>query len=148
MTQPETRDEQLRTLQMIVGSLVLGVGLFTGVAVYLIRSGTFGDTEELIPLEAVGAVVAVLLLTAPLVAGRLKDTPAGADRNTVYQHFQTGTIVGMALREGAGLMGGILAMLSGSLPWLLGLTGVSMLAMILAWPRRDDLEERLRRAGS
>lgn len=148
MTQPEIRDEQLRTLQTIVGSLVLGVGLFAGVAVYLIRSGTFGETGALIALEAVGVVVVVLLLTAPLVASRLKDAPAGADRDTVYQRFQTGTIVGMALREGAGLMGGILAMLSGSLPWLLGLTGVSMLAMILAWPRRDDLEERLRQVGS
>lgn len=141
-------DERFRVLHIIVGSLILGVVLFAAVAAWLITSGTFVGTGPPVPLEAVGVGVVALIFLAPVLAGRTKEAPPDADRDTVFMQFQTGTIVGMALREGAGLMGGVFALLAGSLPWLVGLTGASVLAMALAWPKRDDLDERLRRARS
>lgn len=148
MAEPKWFDERFRVLHIIVGSLILGVVLFAAVAAWLITSGTFADFISPIPLEAVGVGVVALIFLAPVLAGKAKEAPPDADRDTVFMQFQTGTIVGMAVREGAGLMGGVLALLAGSLPWLVGLAGASVLSMVLAWPKRDELEERLGRARS
>lgn len=141
-------DERFRVLHIIVGGLILGVVVFAAMATWLITSGTFVGTGSPVPLEAVGVGVMALIFLTPVLAGKAKEAPPDADRDTVFMQFQTGTIVGMAVREGAGLMGGVLALLAGSLPWLVGLTGALVLAMVLAWPKRDELEERLRRARS
>jgi hypothetical protein len=57
----------------------------------------------------------------------------------------TATIVAMALREGAGILGLTLSLLAGSATWAVAFGVASVAAMILSWPRGEDLRERLRR---
>jgi len=45
-----------------------------------------------------------------------------------------------------GLAGITLSLVAGSVPWIVGFGAVSLAAILLGWPRRSELEERVRRA--
>ncbi|HTG36854.1 MAG TPA: hypothetical protein VLB76_28385 [Thermoanaerobaculia bacterium] len=53
--------------------------------------------------------------------------------------WQKATIVAFALREVAGLIGFVLAVITGNLWGAWGLGGAALIAMAMDWPRRENL---------
>ncbi|HZD06018.1 MAG TPA: hypothetical protein VE173_14000 [Longimicrobiales bacterium] len=149
MSDPAWIEQRMRTVQIIVLALVLGVVMFTGVAVAMIVAGLMSSGGELFGpgfLGFVALVVAVLLVLAPLLRRRvLESGESPQDEDAVLDRWMTATVVGMAVREGAGLMGVALALVSGSIPWTLIFGLASAAAMVLGWPRAEEVRERIRR---
>lgn len=139
-------DEAVQKLTILVAPLLAGVLIYTILAAYLVASGTFAAENqaimEFLPFVAVG--LAPLLVAAPFVSKKILDS---ADRTAAatLRAWRTAHITAMAMREGLGLAGVTLGLLAGSVPWIVGLGTASLAAMALGWPRRLDLEERLRK---
>lgn len=149
MSDPGGIEQRIRTVQIIAFALVLGVLMFTGVAVAMILAELMTTGGELFGpgfLGFVALVVALLLVLAPMLRRRvLESGERPTDADAVLDRWMTATLVGMAVREGAGLMGVALALVSGSLPWILAFGLASAAAMILGWPRAGEVRERIRR---
>ncbi|MBW3533971.1 MAG: hypothetical protein KY453_01935 [Gemmatimonadetes bacterium] len=141
----------LAVLTPICGALVLGVALFAAVVTWLFLDGTAPLSPGVLPgpaLVVAASLAAAILLAAPTLERRLGESPSSASMDEVATRFQTGATVGFALREGAGLLGLVLSLLGGTLPWALAFAGGSLEAMALAWPKRAELEARLRKAAA
>jgi hypothetical protein len=138
----------IRTTRILVLAMVGGVMLFLLVALVLIQTGSGvagGGSIPVAALPAVGFAVLVMLLTAPVVQRTLSTVPAGAPAGEAVGRWRTGVIVGSAVREGAGLLGIVAGLLAGSALWVLVLGGASILSLLLALPRGEELEADLRR---
>lgn len=139
------------TLYAVCGALMGGVALFAAVVTWLFLDGVAPLSPGELPgvaLMAAATLAAALFIVAPVVERKLREAPPGASMSDVAARFQSGTIAGFALREAPGLLGLVLSLLSGTLPWALGFAGASLAAMALAWPKRGDLEARLRKAAA
>ena len=138
-------------LRAVCGALAGGVAAFAAVVTWFFLDGQAplspGGLPEVALLVAVG-LAAALFAAAPVVERRLREAPPDASMSDVAARFQTATVAGFALREGAGLFGLVVALLSGTLSWALGFAAASVAAMALAWPKRADLEARLRKAAA
>lgn len=138
-------------LQTLCGALVGGVAVFAAVVAWFFIDGTAplspGSLPEAVLIAAAG-LAAALFVAAPVVERRLREAPVDASRSEVAARFQTGTVVGFALREAPGLLGLVLSLLSGTLAWALAFAGASVAAMALGWPKREELEARLRKAAA
>jgi hypothetical protein len=144
----QTVEQRIRAAQIVVAALAMGVLIFTGVVVGLVATGGMitGPDPDLASLPLYGAPVAALLLAvAPVVRRRILDSGPAPDRPSAVARWSTATTVSMALREGAGLLGLVLSVLAGSATWAVVFGVASVGAMVLSWPRGDDLRERLRR---
>lgn len=140
---------RLRTLHVIVGVMIAGVLVFTAVVSFLVTAGTL----PLEPNPAFGYLIyaavgylAISLLAAPMIDGRVGRAVPGSDDDVVAQKWITGAIVGMAIREGAALFALVASLLVGSVPWALAFGLISAAGMGMAWPRAHELEERLNEA--
>lgn len=144
-------DRVLAVLRPVCGALVLGVVALAGVAAWLFVQGTAPLAAGAVPplaLWIIAGVAASLFVVAPVLERSLREAPRGASPSEVAARYQTGTMVGFAVREAPGLMGVVVSLLVGSLVWAAGFALASVVAMTLAWPRRDDLVARLRRASA
>jgi hypothetical protein len=144
-------EARIRTAQIVAGGLVMGVLTFTAVVVALVVTGAMGSPPAagLASLPVFGAFgAAVLLVVTPVVRRRILETGPAGDRDTVVGRWFTATIVAMALREGAGILGLALSLVAGSATWAAAFGVASVAAIILSWPRGEDLRERLRRLPS
>lgn len=122
-------------------ALMLGPLVLVGVAVVLraapdspfrLRSGM-----PLATLRLVGGVVAAGCYTAALLLRGRLDPPAGGEsEDHWWAANQPRAVVLWALIEGAMLLGGVLFLLSGDLPILLGVTGTGLLLMLAFTPQR------------
>lgn len=139
-------DPTARTVRVLAGAFAASVLAFTVVAAFLVASGVFSEGSpailELLPV--VGVTLLALPVAAPFVGGKIRDA-AGDTVDEVLQGWTQGHIVAMAMREGMGLAGITLALVAGSVPWIVGFGSVSLAAIALGWPRRSELEERVRR---
>jgi len=141
-------DGRIRKAQTLVAALAMGVLTFTGFVVGVVATGTMPPATDagLASLPLYGApVAAILLAIAPMVRRRILDSAPERDPSTAVARWFTATIVSMALREGAGLLGLVLSLLAGSATWAVVFGVASVGAMVLSWPRGRDLRERLRR---
>ena len=147
MSGDDTVEGRIRAAQIVVAALAMGVLTFTGVVVGLVMAGTIGvPAPALASLPLYGAGGAALLLAlAPVVRRQILGAGAPKDRDTVIGRWFTATIASMALREGAGIVGIALSLVAGSATWAVVFGVASVGAMVLSWPRGDDLRERLRR---
>lgn len=140
-------DRALRTTRILVLAMAVGVVVFLVGALVLLRSGS-GIGGGALPtgaLPGVGIAVLVMLLTAPVVQRTLATAPPGSAPPEALARWRTGVIVGSAVREGAGFLGIVAGLLAGSAPWMLALGGASILSLLLALPRGEELEADLRR---
>lgn len=143
---PEVR-ERIRQARIIAGALMGGVGAYTIVAVVVVSlgilssGGMFGTTF----LGFVALFVLLLLVLAPILRRRVLESGRPADADEVLRRWMSASIVGLAVREGAGLFGVTIALVAGATPWILAFGLASLVAMGLAWPRADEVEERIRR---
>lgn len=141
--------QHMRTVRIVCFGLASGLGLITAGAVAAVRTDLLGTPLADLP-EAItwviGLYVAASLLAARVYSRRgLATIPSSAERAAVLeQHFRA-VVVGMALREGAGVLGAVWGAMLGSLPWLLVLSLPPLLTMALAWPREEALRDLLPR---
>jgi len=144
----EMVERAVQQQRLIAVALMAGVAIFAGVTLFLLLAGEVQvDTGALpaavLPAAALGAIV--LMGMAPIVQRKVSEAPAGADGRTILERWRSANIVGLAIREGAGLTGIALSLVAGSVTWLLAFTFAALATMALAWPTRGEVEERLRR---
>lgn len=135
MSQPLQDPEQtVRVLQIITVSLVAGVLLFGGIAVFGL--GALDGPPEGFVVSAVGAVVAggafVLHLIIPAAIARQAGTaPAWG----LYGMYLTKTIVGLAILEGAAFLN-IIATIIEHNGWSLAIAGGLVFWMLALFPTK------------
>jgi len=148
-------DPTARTVTILAGAFAVSVFLFMTVAAVLVAGGIFAEGNQAILelLPVLGITLLALPLAAPVVgtkiieaAGDTGDETGGDTVDEVLQGWSQGHVVAMAMREGMGLTGITLALVAGSVPWIVGFGAVSLATILLGWPRRSELEERVRRA--
>jgi hypothetical protein len=157
MTGPEDSPirPRVRTMQSIALALLMGVITLLGVAVFVVRVQTQGRgmSPKDTPIVSLAALV-MLLTDVPLsfvvpsaitrnalrqiAAGTWQPTPQAAtafptDTAKLLAVRQTAMIVGMALLEGAGFLGGIAYLQEASL-LALGVAFVAILFLALNFP--------------
>ena len=138
---------RVRPLRTIWLAGIAGVVLFTAVAMYLIRSAAVRPVG--LPYGVAvytGMALAAGLFIAPFVRRRIEKTPSFATRGEVARRWQTGWLVGQAIKEGVGLAGLVLALLIGAATWALAFGIASSLSMLMTPPWEMQLYSRLRDA--
>jgi MFS family permease len=134
--------QHLKAMRLLAGSMMAGVVVFGAVALTLLASGDFEPPGTALPDLLVGglAVASVLLIVAaPVVTRKLAERRA-QDLAAALQRHRTRVVIGFALREAAGALGILLALLTGFTSWGLALAGAALVTMGVAWPRREDLD--------
>lgn len=137
-------------LAVVCAAFVLSQVFYFGIAWFLLRGP--GDLEPLAPSlpEAVSwslAVAALALLVAAPALRSVLMRQAREEARTVDEvlaRHRAAAVVGYALREGAGVVGLVLSLLSGELAWCLALGALATLALLGAWPRQERVEEDAR----
>jgi arginine exporter protein ArgO len=132
-------------------SMMFGVGVFAGVAIFLVRSDAFapfvGSTAQAIRYGAVG-VVFVGLAIASAQGRRRRRVDRGWDELAVLRAYVVSVIVPQALREGLGFIGIMAGLLTGSESWIVIFAAASLTSQFIGRPRMGDLEGMLRRASA
>lgn len=130
-------------VRLVWAALVLSLTFVAAGASWAVTTGFLGRPLASLPdpvTWAVGLYVLGSLVAARLLARRLlRGTAPGAGAEAVFQSHFGAVVVGMALREGAGILGAVWGALIGSLQWVVILALPPLLAMIVAWPRRADV---------
>ena len=136
---------RVRPLRTIWLAAIAGMVLFTVVVMYLIRSGTVRPVG--LPYGVAvytGIALAAGLFIAPFVRRRIEKTPSFATRSEVARRWQTGWLVGQAIKEAVGLAGLVLALLIGASTWAFAFGVASSLSMLMTPPWEMQLRDRMR----
>lgn len=139
---------RVRPLRTIWVALIIGMLVYTGVLLFLIRIGAVAPVQAL--RTGPGLYFAILLLLVlvgtQFVRRRVEKTPSFATRSEVASRWQTGWLVGQTIKEGVGLGGGVLGLLVGSSVWIMAFGVASALSMIMSPPWESELHKRLQNA--
>lgn len=137
---PSQAPVDFRPLRIVCFALLASVVLMNVVLSVLYFTGRLPQTEvkEAMPLIFFSMAL-ILLVASPAVKRALlkrsdaEHAPlAASDRAGDYM---SANIIAFALREGAGLIGFVLSLLTGNPWWGWGLGGAAVIAMIVDWPR-------------
>lgn len=139
-------DQAHRQLAIITFALVGGMTLFAGVVAMLHTSGSMAPAWNggtMLRLGAAVVGVGLLAVGAMLTPrpGSAPGAPAGGQESP--GSILNGTIVAQAVREGAGMLGGVVGLLTGDLLLMAALVAASAAAMIVALPSRDEMRRRV-----
>ena len=137
-----------RVVQVVAGALMAGVVILGGIAYFLVRSGAWQPMDQAVGqvvLYAGTVVMAVGLLTAPVLGVRLRDSLVQLPPDEVVRRYAAMVIGPQAVREGVGLMSVMTGLLAGSPTWILIFAAASVATQAMAFPRSGDLEALLRR---
>jgi len=138
-------DARFRQLLVIWGAQLGGVTVFAGIT-YALGSGLLGAFS---PTLDPGLAAKLLLLSPALMVGgivfrrgevqaRALEPEARLSRYFIRVIAATGAV------EGGGLLGLVLAWLSGQTLWSVGVWALTMVALLLCRPSRDEAEQLLR----
>ena len=136
---------RFRTLAVVCGAIALSLVMVNAViaVLWVAESPPAGAVSRDVSLA--GVVVALLLLAAAPTARRVvfkrAQAEEGFERDPAARlnAYARGMILGFAMREAAGLIGFVLALLSGNPWWSWGLGVTALAAMFADRPRREDL---------
>lgn len=136
--------DRFRNLTIICAALAMGVVMVNVALIILQASRSLPPPELPEPAGiAIFAVAVTLLAASPAVKGavfkRADAEGFDGDAGRRFAAFQSAYIVAFAMREAAGLLGFILALLTGNLWWSWGLGGAALIAMAMDWPKRQAL---------
>lgn len=136
---------RLRILNVIWAAIAGGLVMLAAVATFLARGTDMTPALEVgaaLPVKlALAGAAAALLLIAPVVSRQLLSrVREAAHLDVALQRYQEAVVVGFAMREAVGLVGFVIAVLTGDLVWCYALTGAALLAMFFARPTRETLE--------
>jgi len=150
MFEPDELSKRIRQLRIVWFALMMSVAVLASGVGFLIRSDglELGQTVSRGTL-IYGAIVTVLILPlAQIIRRKVQAVPPRATPEEVVRRWQTGWIVGQALREVVGILGLTLALLAGSITWVWAFAAASLVSMLLSPPWEHDLRIRLRRAAA
>lgn len=139
-------DQAHRQLTIITFALVGGMTLFAGVVAMLHTGGSMAPAwDGGTTLRLAAALVGVGLLA---VGAMLTPRPGSAPGAPAGGHESPGsilnrTIAAQAVREGAGMLGGVVGLLTGDLLLMAALVAASAAAMIVALPSREEMRRRV-----
>jgi len=142
MRQSEAVRAHFNVLSIFCGASFAGVAIFSGVVWYLLSSGSMPPGDLDLPpwsgmlLNVIALVVLMKASFLPRLMGR--PTAGPSEQDVLAWHKKT-TFVGFALREGAGFLALVGAMLTGQVAVAALMVGLVFVSMILAWPREDQL---------
>ncbi len=135
-------EQRLKTLQLIIMAAVMSLVAYVGIAFMLISQEAIEPMSipsTLLPI--LGGFAVSILFTASLIVkamiGKARRIMPPADRLGPYQ---AAMIVGVALRESAGVIGLVLTLLTGSLLWVCLLSALAAFAILSNFPTRSALE--------
>jgi hypothetical protein len=137
-------EDHFRRLHILCGAILASLALVNAVLVILLARGelTPAPISRSVPI-VLFAVGLVLLVTAPAIKGavfkRAGAEGFGGEIEKVFNAYRSANIVAFALREAAGLIGFVLAVLTANTWWSWGLGGAAVIAMIFDWPKREHL---------
>lgn len=158
---------QLKSLQVIVVALMGGMLAFTGLATYMALTrgaamvpqqgatpppgGAVSRSDPTMMLYVVSGAVSAMSIVAFIVVGRLavadvRKKAAGlsgdARERTAVQGMMVSTIIRAAFAEGAGLLGAVVVLLTGTL-YTLGAVVVATVLLMMLMPVRSRMESML-----
>lgn len=136
--------DRFRNLTILCIALAMSVVLVNLVLIVLLSLGSVSSSELPKPVAVtVFAVALTLLAASPAVKGavfkRADAEGFDGDPDRRFTAFQTAYIAAFAMREAGGLLGFILALLTGNLWWSWGLGGAALISMIVDWPKPQAL---------
>ena len=130
---------------------MVGVALFTGVAIFLVRSNAFGSFSgspaRAIRYGAVG-VVFVGLAIASTQERRRRQIDGGSDEVAALRAYSVSVIVPQALREALGFIGITAGLMTGSESWIVVFAAASLASQFIGRPKMADLEAMVRSASA
>jgi hypothetical protein len=145
-------EEEIRFLSVVGVAMVASIAGLAVIAWVLVdRPGVVPIGGRLpAPLAWLGGLFAVaLLVAAPLIhhrlLQRLEAPRAAGDLTAVIEGHRFATVLSFLLREAAAMIGLMVAFISGQSAWAYGLGAAAVVAMFAGWPRREELDELLRR---
>jgi hypothetical protein len=139
---------RLRAMQIIAGTLILGLAITLTVFVVLRALGNPQPPPQVPILTYVGVGLALIAVIAHFIVPRSILAPADPERSPGSRElsglalYQTRMIIGMALLEGAAFYQGIAYYLEGQ-PLALGLGCLLLLGLIVQFPTRGRVERWL-----
>jgi hypothetical protein len=141
---------EANTLKLLAGAFAASVVVYAGIAWFLTGEAAAAGfvppgLPEPLPWVLAGAAIA-LLLVAPLAEARLRSAGAGQPPERALSAFRLATVVGLAMREAAALLGLVIAVTTGRALWSFALCAAAAVAMAGAWPSRGRLERFARGA--
>ena len=157
----------IRTSQILVGALMMGLLMFSGVVVYLRLSGSLSTTGRGIAggpgsglpdatailligvmtgLTVVTAIVGFLLRSVVVRVVRKKvESGETVEQPVLLLRYQTLTIARAALAEAPALLATVIVMLTGNWLAFIG-TGVGLLMLLVVMPSRGKFDVFVRAA--
>jgi hypothetical protein len=141
-------NSMLRSLQIMVAVLIMGLVIFSAVAAGLVLSGSMpppggpGPAAAPVFLTVMGVLTLVTLaasfvMRGVIVAGARKKFETGEiPEDGVIPQYQVATVLRAALAEGPALFGAVIVMITGN--WL-GFAGTAfgLLMLLVVFPTRD-----------
>ncbi|HEX6903525.1 MAG TPA: hypothetical protein VF789_27660 [Thermoanaerobaculia bacterium] len=135
---PAQAPMDFRNLRIICFALLASVVLCNVVLTILYATGQLAEKEIKKPVPLIFFSLALLLLVSAPAIKRALLKRSGAELLDVSERagdYMSANIIAFAMREGAGLMGFVLSLLTGNPWWSWGLGGAAVLSMIVDWPR-------------
>lgn len=148
MIEPDAISAVVRRLRVIWLALLMSVATLNAVVWFLLRSRAVSVASPLPPstLTMLGVIVALTLVLAPYVRKRVEAAPSNATAEQIVSRWQTGWIVGQAMKEGVGIAGLAIAMLAGTTTWAWAFAIASLGSMILTPPWEHEVRRRVQHA--
>ncbi len=148
-------DRRLKTLNVLCAALVASILVNGAVAWVVLSQGQLTPGEALAELPILPYLLAAFgfgaLVLAPLVSAMVLKQGAGhepAEPEQVLNRYQSSVIVDFAIRESAAVIGLVATLLTGSMIWVAGLGAAAVLAMVLAWPKKETALSLLKSESS
>jgi hypothetical protein len=136
--------DRYRQLLIVCGAIAMGLLMANAALTYLYASKQIPVSEipPAVPLALFA--LSLLLLGAASAVKRAVFKRAEAegfegDPDRRFAAYRTATLVAFAMREATGLVGFVLALMTGNPWWSWGLGGAALIAMYLDRPRMEML---------
>ena len=136
-------DATVRVTTVICTAILASIPLYVAIAWIVVGQGAGRVAGGLPPVLtwALAAAAIVVLVIAQTVWAAMKRgaaaKPTPAERLALYR---SAAVVSFALRESAAVIGLAITFLTGDVRWCLALSAAALLAMLLGWPRRADMQ--------
>ena len=148
MTDSDARQQiesTVRTTRLIWLALMAGVATYAGVTWYLTSARVMAlggaGVPRVLLWVALGYMIASIA-AAPVVEQAVRKNATTRTPAEIARAWSTEKIVGLAIKEGAGLLGITVALLMGSGTWAVLFGAAAVGSMFLAAPEKADLTAR------
>lgn len=131
--QPTTSEQAVRVLQIITAAMVMGVVMFAGISVLALEALSDPPDGFLLSGMAAGfaGIAFVMHLVVPAVIAKQQARSASAEQ--LFGVYQTKTIIGLALLEGAAFLNIVAVMVEHNW-WSLAVAGGLVFWMLAMFP--------------